>query len=236
MGWRDYYSVHPAADVFPMMSDKELADLGEDIKKNGQTVPIYLWHPPGQPDLTVLLDGRNRLEAMERAGLVHNEQFVARFNGDPVAAIIALNIHRRHLTKERQAELIVLALKAGAEASRQAGEVPKPRHVKGKAGSERNSTKAAALAAGAEHGISKRTVERAIAKAAEGQVREFKARDKVTVHKPAKTDIVIARKHYLSALAELDFDALASEVQTVVSRLTLLLAEADMRSLNKEDA
>ena len=35
MGWRDKYKVHPAADVFPMMSDEELAELGEDIKKNG---------------------------------------------------------------------------------------------------------------------------------------------------------------------------------------------------------
>jgi hypothetical protein len=55
-------------------------------------------------------------------------------------------------------------VKAGAEASRQVGEVPK-RHTKGKAGSEKDAVKAAAVAAGAEHDISKRTVERAFAKA-----------------------------------------------------------------------
>jgi hypothetical protein len=35
MTWRDQYKVHPAADVFPMMSDQELAELGEDIGANG---------------------------------------------------------------------------------------------------------------------------------------------------------------------------------------------------------
>jgi hypothetical protein len=38
--WRDKYKVHPAADVFPMLSDDELAKLGEDIKANGLQSPI----------------------------------------------------------------------------------------------------------------------------------------------------------------------------------------------------
>ena len=41
------------------------------------------------------------------------------------------------------------AIKAGAEASRQVGEVPK-RHVKGKAGSEKDPVKEAAVKAGAD--------------------------------------------------------------------------------------
>ena len=40
--WRERYKVHPIADLFPMMSDEELAKLGEDIRKNGQRVPILL--------------------------------------------------------------------------------------------------------------------------------------------------------------------------------------------------
>jgi|SoiMethySBSTD1v2_1073268.scaffolds.fasta_scaffold64593_3 hypothetical protein len=35
MTWRDKYKVHPAADVFPMMSDEELEALGQDILENG---------------------------------------------------------------------------------------------------------------------------------------------------------------------------------------------------------
>ena len=30
--WRNQYRVHPAADVFPMMSEEEVNTLGEDIK------------------------------------------------------------------------------------------------------------------------------------------------------------------------------------------------------------
>jgi hypothetical protein len=88
------------------------------------------------------------------------------FSGDDAeqcAFIISKNIHRRHLTKQQQADLIVAAIKAG-EASRQDGEMPK-RHVKGKVGSEKDAVKAKAVETGKQHGISKRTVERSIAKA-----------------------------------------------------------------------
>jgi hypothetical protein len=33
--WRDQIKLHPAADLFPMMSPDELKTLGEDIKANG---------------------------------------------------------------------------------------------------------------------------------------------------------------------------------------------------------
>jgi ParB/Sulfiredoxin domain len=67
MSWRDKYKVHPAADVFPMMSDERLAELGEDIKKNGLTIPVLFWNGDGKGP--VLIDGRNRLEACERVGV-----------------------------------------------------------------------------------------------------------------------------------------------------------------------
>ena len=67
MGWRDQYKVHPAADVFPMMSDEELAELGEDIKEKGLLAPVVFWEDDDGNEF--LLDGRNRLEAMDRAGV-----------------------------------------------------------------------------------------------------------------------------------------------------------------------
>jgi len=42
MTWRDKYKVHPAADVFPMMSDEELEALGQDILENGLREPIKI--------------------------------------------------------------------------------------------------------------------------------------------------------------------------------------------------
>ena len=41
--WRDVITIHPAADLFPMMSPDELKALGEDIRRNGMTAPIVWW-------------------------------------------------------------------------------------------------------------------------------------------------------------------------------------------------
>ena len=44
--WREKYKVHPAANIFPMMSDEELHKLGEDIRTNGLKPPILLFGMP----------------------------------------------------------------------------------------------------------------------------------------------------------------------------------------------
>ncbi len=55
--WRDVIKVHPAADLFPLMPEAELRELGEDIKKNGLTSPIVFFK---EGTSYSLLDGRNR--------------------------------------------------------------------------------------------------------------------------------------------------------------------------------
>jgi hypothetical protein len=60
--WRDVLKVHPAADLFPMMPPDELRALGEDIRKNGLRDWVALLDGK-------LLDGRNRLDAMELVGI-----------------------------------------------------------------------------------------------------------------------------------------------------------------------
>jgi hypothetical protein len=65
--WRDVLPIHPAAELFPLMSRDELKVLGEDIRQNGLHVPVSVWKeqknfPPR------LIDGRNRLDAMEAVG------------------------------------------------------------------------------------------------------------------------------------------------------------------------
>ena len=52
--WRNVLPVHPAAELFPLMSPEELRDLGADIRKNELTMPIVLW----KGDRTYVLDGR----------------------------------------------------------------------------------------------------------------------------------------------------------------------------------
>src|SRR5258708_6884226 len=48
--WRDLLAkdgikIHPAADLFPMMSDEELDALGKDIKDNTLQNSVTLWTP-----------------------------------------------------------------------------------------------------------------------------------------------------------------------------------------------
>jgi hypothetical protein len=188
MGWRDQYKVHPAADVFPMMGDDELKALGEDIAANGLKQPIVFWtsshYQHGEYDNSprFVIDGRNRIEAMDRRRMlpvncdfdVQRQRTVCSEN--PVPIIASLNLHRRHLTKRQQAELIVAMLKVSAEAdvvSRQLGEKLDALRKK-REGRPKDTVKEAAVKTAAEHGIGQRTVERAIAKA-EGKTPKTKA-------------------------------------------------------------
>ncbi len=136
--WRDVLKIHPACELFPPMSADELNALGEDIKKNGLQQRITLWPVDDEPPGYVLLDGRNRLDAMEAVGLklVQNpngttvEEIFAGDNIratliapipakaiDPVAYVISANIRRRHLTCEQKRTLIAELLKADPDRS-----------------------------------------------------------------------------------------------------------------------
>lgn len=89
--------VHPVADIFPMMSDEELADLAADIKANGQVHPILL-------DCDgLLLDGRNRLKACEIAGIEPYSATLAQPIPDPLAYVVSLNVKRRNMSASQKA-------------------------------------------------------------------------------------------------------------------------------------
>src|SRR5215470_6161662 len=84
--WRDVLPIHPAAELFPRMSESELRELGEDIKKRGLQQPIVLWSPgycgDGKKDRPrYVLDGINRLDACERAGI----EFLSKGSAHPNA-------------------------------------------------------------------------------------------------------------------------------------------------------
>jgi hypothetical protein len=247
--WREQYKVHPAADVFPMMTDAELDELGKDIKANGLKQPIIFQDTNGKEQ--VLLDGRNRLEAMERAGIGGGYVDKHYRAGDPVALIISLNIRRRHLTKHQQADLIVAAVKA-SEKLRQLGEVSKG--GRGKV----DAAKAEAVSIAKVHGIGKRTVERAFAKVrpesdwardrrlkrewnakangktpAARRTKEQIAKDEDARHRTASMTMAeslgesgtleAARHCYLIAFAKLDYEAARKEAANMADELTRML-------------
>jgi hypothetical protein len=127
--WRDRIPVHPAADFFPMMSDDELLALGKDIKENGFRESITMFKAKLEEDGPwMLLDGRNRLDAIERVVEDPEErkellEFAFRENPrlliggdiDPAALVISLNAHRCHLTSGQKCELIAKLLKQDPE-------------------------------------------------------------------------------------------------------------------------
>jgi len=157
--WRDVLPIHQAADLFPLMTPDELKALGEDIRRNGLTSPIIVWSELVTPGLLAdgyrysLLDGRNRLDAMEAVGVRFKFKFTGKYDpsldieggvnrgvpdlvtidrtdADPHAYVISANIHRRHLTAEQRRQLMVAVLKATPEKSnRQIAEQTKSNHV-----------------------------------------------------------------------------------------------------------
>ena len=96
-GWDS--EIHPAAELFPLIGDEQLADLAEDIKINGLREPCWL-NRDG-----VLLDGRNRIRACQKAGV--KPDFRQYDGDDEVGFIVSLNLRRRHLNEDERAFLAV---------------------------------------------------------------------------------------------------------------------------------
>jgi ParB-like chromosome segregation protein Spo0J len=132
--------VHPAAAMFPLLADTapdELRELADDIKKNGIQQPLALWTPSPIGRAVKeksLLDGRNRLDALELAfghdpGLfaekLEDALYIDPNNGarliygdeDPWDFVVSANLHRRHLRLDKKKEIAAALLKARPERS-----------------------------------------------------------------------------------------------------------------------
>jgi hypothetical protein len=95
-------TVHPAAALFPMLDERELAELASDIKSNGLLSPVVVKDRE-------ILDGRNRLRACEIAGVP--PRFVEWAGAGSVSSwIFSFNLHRRHLTTSQRAMLAARAV------------------------------------------------------------------------------------------------------------------------------
>lgn len=93
------YTVHPVAAMLPLLDAEEFKLLKEDLKENGQLDDIIM-----QGD--VLIDGRNRMTALEDLGI---KPKISEFSGTEeqiVAFIISKNFHRRHLTEDQRVAFI----------------------------------------------------------------------------------------------------------------------------------
>jgi hypothetical protein len=81
---------HPISDVWPMMDEDKLRELADDIRRNGQLVPVWMYEGK-------ILDGRNRYAACKISGV---EPKTKEYTGDePTAFAVAMNDRRRHMNK-----------------------------------------------------------------------------------------------------------------------------------------
>jgi ParB-like chromosome segregation protein Spo0J len=109
---------HPIANLFPLMQGQEFDALVLDIKTNGLREAITLLDDK-------ILDGRNRYRACVAAGV---EPIFRQYdgNGSPLAFVISLNLHRRHLD-ESQRGMVAAKVATLRDGERQVGkfaEVP----------------------------------------------------------------------------------------------------------------
>ena len=87
---------HPVANIFPLMEGKPFEDICDSIQQNGLLEPIWLYQMQ-------IIDGRNRYRACIETGTAPRFRTYEGDEGDLVAFVVALNLHRRHLSESQRA-------------------------------------------------------------------------------------------------------------------------------------
>ena len=88
------HDFHPAANEFPLLDDARLEELADDIRTNGLREPIRVCDG-------LILDGRNRYIACQRAGVDPQIEHVSG-ETNPFAYVWSLNGQRRDLTQDQR--------------------------------------------------------------------------------------------------------------------------------------
>ena len=181
---------HEAANIFPL-DEEHLHELADDIREHGQQVAIEVCD--GQ-----ILDGRRRWKACKMANVIPKTVDVS--PDDPVAYVMSLNLHRRHLTVSQAGMCAQRARAMYDEAAKErmkAGKKVDPvdNCAQGDTGRARDQV-------GKAFGVSGATVDRAAQVQREGIPEVIKAVDdgKIAIYKAEQ--IATAPKHLQSTLLE----------------------------------
>jgi ParB-like nuclease domain len=95
-GWRDILPIHPAAELTPLMTEDDLRGLADDIERNDLLVKVTVSEQDG---VMQLIDGRNRLDALELLG---REIFVSKYS----QRTITTDPHQKRMTNKTRRALV----------------------------------------------------------------------------------------------------------------------------------
>jgi len=108
-------SVHPAAALFPLMSDEEIAELANSIKTHGLREKIHaITSVTDEKTDWQVVDGRNRLEAIRRHLMMSDTDIIATYmvpvnlaglHATVEEYVMMANIERRNLTQAQRRDL-----------------------------------------------------------------------------------------------------------------------------------
>jgi hypothetical protein len=231
--WRKHLPVHEAAELFPLLPEAELKELAADIQANGLRTQIVTYS--GTDDAggclhsPILLDGRNRLDALALLGLLYetgdhhlglkrwtdNKGWIDRsgdridahaqylFGGDPYALVLSYNVHRRHLNAEQRRDLIAKLLKAQPEKS--------DRAIAKQAKADKNTVAAVRAkkeARGEIHHVEKRTDTKGRKQPAKKQRKSVEERDRAECI-ALNQKVIAAEQELLAKCSAPDVDASA---------------------------
>jgi hypothetical protein len=136
--WREAFRIHPDCLKLPAALPGEVAALASDIARQGVLMPVQFRIPEdGTADDAELLDGRNRLDALQQlgcrftwsgkgpqmrdpSGTVWQVPFELKTAADvpyPLEHIVSLNVVRRHWTTAEKRAVITELLKDMPERS-----------------------------------------------------------------------------------------------------------------------
>lgn len=169
---------HEAANLFPMEMNT-IDELANDILEYGQAVTVKILDGK-------ILDGRRRYTACQRVGVDPKIEHV--FTDDPVAYVLSLNLHRRHLDKSQRAMVAGEAIEIWKRQARERMEATLKQNVTGKENLPEREKGQSRDKAGKALGVSGKSVDFALKVLGSGDkelIDSVKA-GKVTVSKAAK--------------------------------------------------
>lgn len=107
------FTTHPAAELFPMLSEDELHELTQSVKLHGLREKIMILPDPDTKGHFQILDGRNRFAALKEAGISEKdilEKHSKLIDLKPLKStaeeyVAMANLERRNLNRQQRKEL-----------------------------------------------------------------------------------------------------------------------------------